>query len=324
MPKLPSTIKTVKEACDWLLACSDYKDLVKVEKEIYQGTNPLLGETGQELTQALGGSFADVTEGVCHGMAVNWIRCSSQIGGVKAFHQMVDKNWGSFAVVQKQVEHGKAQIEAEMLSILRDRQKIKSQMQRTQEEDEYSRNPGLSGFFSTFGLAEKPLSQQEIRKKLLAENADLNKIDQRISNALTNATKMRAGWAFDDPSDLHKFSLVANKVAFKDMRQNLPQYVTGNPGFYLMEMNQAATGHAIAFHVAYRPRLMDANSCEFLCAGMNVFNAFTHDYLEIYARMKYSSATCELLRYQISLASKRDNTKILSLHQAVMSQLTAH
>jgi hypothetical protein len=228
---------------------------------------------------------------------------------------------GDFAAAQKMADHQKAQLESKILEIQLDRAQIKKEMETIKQDDLYQKSPGVSGFLSNFGLTEKPQSPQEIRQRLLENVAKGDKIGDRINDTKAWAAEMEAGYVFDDKSDFHKFTTVTNKIPFKDMRNDLPNYVTGNPGFYMMLLDHGALAHAIAFHVAYRPRLMDANSCEFLCADMTIFKAFTNDYLEIYARMNYAGGTCKLLRYQISLASQRDTSKIQCLHQGVMTQL---
>ena len=293
-----------------------------MEKEIYQGSNPLLGVKSNELKQKLGEVFPDLNEGVCHGMAASWIRCSSQIGGTQTFHQMVDKNWGTFAASQKLADHRKAQMESEIHTILKNREQLQKELQVILKDEQYQKDPGISGFLSNFGVTDKPPSPQEIRQRLLKNTAAMDKITDRINDLVAQSAEMQAGFVLDDKSDFHKFNSVASRVPFKEMRNKLPNYVAGKQGFYMMLLSYDASDHAIAFHVAYRPRLMDANSCEFLCPSMNVFDAFLNDYLEIYARMGYVGGTCGLLRYEIALESQRQPSMVHSLHKAVMAQLT--
>jgi hypothetical protein len=72
----------------------------------------------------------------------------------------------------------------------------------------------------------------------------------------------------------------------------------------LINLNED-TGHTIAVHAAYRPRLLDANGCEFQFDCMDTLYQFMSDYWQIYKRCGFSNASVEVYRFEIR-ATKRN------------------
>jgi hypothetical protein len=303
MPKIPNGIRTIREACEWLLKQPPYSAGAKVVKEIYQGSSELLTKAAAKLGKQEAEQFGDVMEGVCHGMAVTWIRSSSQIGGIEGFHEIVDKDWQPFALEQDQIHHQKAGLETRIEAIQADRAKIRAKGKEIDEEIEYQQNPGF--LYAVAGFGKKPLTGPEVRRKLLNHTADLQEIDDRIAKVGQYEKDMRASYVFDKNTDFNKFELAARSVAFLTLVGSLNDYLSADPAFYLLELNKTGAGHAVAFHAAYRPRFMDANSCEFQFTDMQTFHSFFVDYMDIYSRMGYRGGNCSLLRYRIRLAKGR-------------------
>lgn len=317
MPKIPNSVRTIREACEWLLQQPPYSAGAKVVKEIYQGSNVLLRKAADHLGRQETEQFGDVMEGVCHGMAVTWIRSSSQIGGIEGFHEMVAKDWKPFALAQDQIHHQKAGLETRIEAIQKDRTQVRAEGKQLDEEIEYQKNPGFLYSFTGFG--KNPLTGPEIRQKLLQQTADLKKIDERIVKVGQYESDMRASYVFDQNTDFNKFELAARSVAFLTLVGSLNDYLIADPAFYLLELNKTGAGHAVAFHAAYRPRFMDANSCEFQFTDMQTFHSFFVDYMDIYGRMGYRGGKCTLLRYKIRLA--KGPLAVRTLMMPVLSDL---
>jgi hypothetical protein len=292
MPAIPRTIKTVKAAVTWLLDQNEYKKpAVTLLKEIYQGSNPLFNaETSAS------GSFADVSEGVCQGMAVEWIKANSVAKGIDGFRNSIDSDWTPFAVKQREIANNKGILRGKLSKLEADGEQFTKLYQETKSENERRKDPGF--MYSWLGFGTPPVSQFAINARLQVLDKKDAEIDQQKLALEQEVEQLYQEMVFDPGLGSNKFKCVEKGFPLAEVGVKVQGDQGRHPSYYLINL-KGDSGHSVAIHAAYRPRFLDANSCEFQFASMNTMYDFLTDYWEIYRRAGYGNGTSTLYRYQI-------------------------
>ncbi|HXR37632.1 MAG TPA: YopT-type cysteine protease domain-containing protein [Terracidiphilus sp.] len=263
---LPTDIKKFKEAVDWFLKQTDYPATkVKILVELYQATNPLYPK-GEEFSGDTG-----VSGGICTGMALEWIKKNSTIGGDDAFRKLATTDWETFAFAQINIKHQKLVIKSLTDPLLKQFQDAQSGMNNLQD-----------------------LQKIKLVKQEMVELTD------KVKQLQTTGAKMYSKRVLETGNPNQEFTWLSKNLVLSQVVTEIQKDQGSQPTFYLVNVNISATqGHSIAIHAAAAPRLLDANSCEFSIDSMTTLYAFLADYWQIYERCGYQNARVEIFRFDV-------------------------
>lgn len=288
---LPPYLTTFKGLLEYLLAQPKFaKPNVTVLAELYQGTSDLLPPKSKS------------EGGLCHGMAVEWIKSNSRAGGQLEFRKTAATDWKSFATAQESINHKKHQ---GRLLMAKEMIKFRSTMKENDNLKEKEKYASQTGFFATVQhLFDPPMSSSQLQSADLALKKKIGETSVQITKLKDSGTELLASAVFDDPADYHKMTRVD-----RDLSQSLVGFWIqmdegSQPAYYIINMvhpGEAGLGHAIAIHGAHRPRLMDANGCELQFASKTILYDFLDEYWKLYERFKMGDMKVDLYRYDIRL-----------------------
>ncbi len=292
MPAIPTTIKSVKAAIAWLLQQDEYKKPnVVIIKYIYQGSNPIF-----KAETSTGSSFSDVSEGVCQGVAVEWIKANGVAKGIDAFRTSVDSDWKPFMAKQREIANNKGILKTKLSKFEAEGEKFKQLYLEAKSEQQRRKDPGV--LYSWLGVGTAPISDTAFDARLQAltkKDVELNRQKQELE---ADTEKLYQEMVFDPGIGGNKFKRVDKDFPISEVGAKLQSDQGRHPAYYLINL-KGDSGHSVAVHAAYRPRFLDANSCEFQFASMTKMYDFLTDYWEIYRRAGYGNGTSTLYRYQI-------------------------
>lgn len=289
---LPQDIKNFKGLLQWLLLQPKFaKPAVTVLAELYQGTSELLPPKSKS------------EGGLCHGMAVEWIKSNGRAGGQVQFRKTAATDWKSFATTQEIVNHKKEQ---GRLLAAKEVVKFKSLQTENNALKEKEKYASQTGFFAGVQhLFDPPMSPSQLQSAHLAIKQKTSETSARFAKLKDAGIELYAASVFDDPADYHRMTRVQNDSSLSFIGIWIQIDEGDQPAYYLINMippDGKGLGHAIAIHGAHRPRLMDANGCELQFASMATLYTFLDEYWKIYERFGFGEMKVDLYRYDIRLS----------------------
>lgn len=303
MPNIiPKEIKTFKGAIEWLLQQDDYKKpKANVLIELYQGTNKLFpkGDSFQKDTEVSGG--------ICQGMALEWIKKNSAIGGAQEFRLMASKSWELFASNQIAISHMKRTIKILNAEILKETLQLEKEIIQLKSERSYMRE---SGFFASIKhTVVKPMDSNTLTSEIEKVGDKKREIEKKQALLKQDTEEMYASRVLSQGVQSGKFTKVSESVDLDALSLLILQDAGHQPAYYMINLDKDDAGHCLALHAAYRPRIMDANGCEIQFDSMNTCLAFLNDLWLIYKRVDYLKG--QLYRFDVRLTSGDLASKML-------------
>ncbi len=294
---LPSQISKFKDAVNWFLEQPDYqKPKVEVLTTIYQATNALYPSKDEYM------GLADVSGGVCQGMALEWIKKNGLAGGGEDFRKLVASDWTSFAGSQLSISHAKRCIKQLQAQLDVRRDALDKDINALQADSKYQKE---TGFLASIKHAVSPPMTIEQRSQGIASAKKRTaELQSEQSGLMADTEAMYTNRVFDSGSPNKKFKKLSGGLSFSQIGTTIQGDQGNHPAYYMINLagDQADSGHCVAAHAAFHPRLLDANSCEFRFESMTTFYSFLSDYWQIYERAGYASTRSSLYRFDVRVS----------------------
>ncbi|HXR37630.1 MAG TPA: YopT-type cysteine protease domain-containing protein [Terracidiphilus sp.] len=253
--------------------------------ELYQASNPLLPKD-----QGASG-------GICQGMALEWIKTNSTIGGADSFRATATKDWDTFAKTQVKVTHEKRSIKSRNEGLDRRVEALEQKRLQLRAEIAYAQETGVLA--SAKHWFSPPMTKGQTA---IATNALIKENAVRISDETqlyAESKDIYPKYVFPSGNPSQNFAKLAGNLALSQVVTEIQNDQGNQPAYYMVNMSDTA-GHSIAIEAAASPRLMDANSCEFQFDSRTTFYAFLADYWQIYEKAGITSARVSIYRFDVS------------------------
>ncbi|HXR37631.1 MAG TPA: hypothetical protein VN776_00980 [Terracidiphilus sp.] len=294
---LPPHITTFKEAVKWFLEQSDYAPpKVKVLAELYQATSDLFPSKDE-----FSGTI-DVSGGVCQGMALTWIKKNNASGGADAFRKESATNWDTFANAQITIKHRKLCLKPQLEELTSKTKAFDEERLKWKAEVAYGKETGMMASIKHSVVA--PKTTVEIDTAIQGLSKTSKELKAMKTQLEKDAGDMYASMVFATDSQAQRFEEMSQGLSLSRVVPEIRGDAGMHPTYYMINMTESS-GHCIAVHAAYRPRLLDANGCEFQFDSMNTLYAFLQDYWQIYKRAGYASARVEIYRFGVRLTKSQ-------------------
>lgn len=261
------------------------KNLIKqfrpdVVNEIYQGSN----KAYKKFVKHSNSVFSDIGEGICHAVAVQWIRHHRE-NNRDAFSYLLQKEIHSFGIIQQNISDEKAKYEQQQLA-------INGRYQNAREE--INRILPL--------LAEEGRSLEEAERthqEVLDVQEEINKTQNEQGILIDNINKMYATWVFAN-DEMELYRKIPN-TEFYDLPTDFNALFPREDCYYYLSMQRNRDGgHGVAFYTGSNdlpPVFIDANSCEFEFNDLDHMYEFLSQYWLIYMPL-YPNENNKLYEYE--------------------------
>lgn len=291
---LPGQITTFKEAVQWFLQQPDYAmPRTKVLAELYQATNDLF-PSQEEFSGAI-----DVSGGVCQGMALTWIKKNNSVGGAEEFRDKAATNWETFAGAQVSINHKKRCLKMNKAQLRQETEEYLARDAALKSDLAYAQQTGILA--SMKHSVTPPKSSAEIGNTIQSLLATKTDLDQRRALLNQDIENMYPSMIFDNANLANRFENLPGNATLAQVGTKILADSGKHPAYYMVNMHETS-GHCIAIHAAYRPRLMDANGCEIQFDGMPTLINFLEDYWQIYRRAGFASANADIYRFDLRIS----------------------
>jgi hypothetical protein len=271
---LPAEIKTFPKAVEFWV--KSYNGELEVLTKLYQATNELFPKDSGFSADA------DVSGGVCEGMALEWIR-QNTLGSGDEFESQVESDWTNFAVNQIRIKHS-------MLFLVDTQKELEAQRQKLLAEDKR---------LDAWKAAKDRASQEQLNHATRNFNESLNAFEAKVTAEKCLIYDAYLSVLNQTYNGILQIKQVGKKISLALVGSTILGDQGNQSAYYIINMDPPGkSGHTIAIHACDTPRLLDANSCEFGFKSLGRLISFLDDLLGFYERFtSYKAAQVTIYRY---------------------------